>query len=82
MVNWCIINGVALSLRTVRTVAAKMTVDLKSGTGELYDLASDPNEMANRFDDPAFKSLKDELMGYIAQRPNDIGTLNEPVGVA
>ena len=45
------------SLRTVRTETAKLTVDLKSGAGELYDLSNDPNEMTNRFDDPAYKSL-------------------------
>jgi hypothetical protein len=35
---------VALSLRTVRTASAKMTVDMKSGAGEMYDLANDPGE--------------------------------------
>ena len=74
--------GVALSLRTVRTETAKLTVDLASGAGEMYDLSSDPNEMTNRFDDPAYKALKDELLGYIARRANDIGPLNEPVGMA
>jgi arylsulfatase A-like enzyme len=74
--------GVALSLRTVRTASAKMTVDMKSGAGEMYDLANDPGEMVNRFDDPAFKALKDELLGYIATRPNDVGPLHEPIGMA
>ncbi len=75
-------TGVGLSLRTVRTETAKLTVDLKSGAGELYDLAADPGEMTNRFDDPAAKALKDRLMGCIARRPNDIGPTREPVGMA
>ncbi|MGI9524608.1 MAG: sulfatase-like hydrolase/transferase, partial [Hyphomicrobiaceae bacterium] len=74
--------GVALSLRTVRTQTAKLTVDQISGDGELYDLANDPDEMANRFHDPDYKALKDQLLGYIARRPNDIGPVNEPVGMA
>jgi hypothetical protein len=59
-----------------------MTVDMKSGAGEMYDLANDPGEMVNRFDDPTFKALKDELLGYIATRPNDVGPLHEPIGMA
>jgi len=34
--------GVALELRTVRTRTHKLTVDLNSGAGELYDLQADP----------------------------------------
>ena len=74
--------GVALSLRTVRTATAKMTVDLRTGAGEMYDLANDPDEMVNRFEDPAFKTMKDELLGCIGTRPNDVGPLHEPVGMA
>ena len=39
-----------LSLRTVRTKTHKLTVDLRSGAGELYDLASDPEEVRNLLD--------------------------------
>jgi len=34
--------AVALSIRTVRTRTLKLTVDLRSGDAELYDLAADP----------------------------------------
>ncbi len=34
--------GVSLSFRTVRTKAHKLTVDLQSGAGELYDLETTP----------------------------------------
>ena len=44
--------GVELQLRTVRTRTHKLTLELISGAGELYDLASDPHETTNRFDDP------------------------------
>ena len=46
--------GVALDLRAVRTRTAKLTLELGSGAGELYDLANDPHESENRFDDPAW----------------------------
>lgn len=74
--------GVALSLKTVRTETAKLTIDQRSGEGELYVLLEDPNELINRFDDPAYSELKQQLLGYIAQRPNDVGPLREPVGMA
>ena len=34
--------GVELSLQTVRTKTAKLTKDMISGAGEMYDLAADP----------------------------------------
>lgn len=72
--------GVALSLRTVRTKSAKLTVDLRSGDGELYDLAADPYEMRNLWNDPAYVGLRLELETYLHQRPDDIGPINTPVG--
>lgn len=72
--------GVALSLRTVRTRDAKLTVDLRSGAGEMYDLAADPDEMRNLFDDPAHGALQAALMAHVEARPNDIGPNRAPVG--
>lgn len=62
-------SGADLDLRTVRTGQHRMSVDLLSGTGELYDLATDPGEMRNIFDDPAAAALRDRLMGMIRSRP-------------
>ena len=70
--------GLGLSLRTVRTRDAKLTVDMESGAGEMYVLSEDPHEMENRFDDPAKKVLRAELMEMIHARPDDI----QPNGVA
>lgn len=75
-------TGVGLSLRTVRTRTAKMTIDLASGAGELYDLANDPHELVNLFDDPAAGSLKRELTDMINSRPADEGPIRVPVGTA
>lgn len=63
--------GVPLELRTVRTRDAKLTIDRISGAGELYDLANDPDEMVNRFDDPAYRGVRDALQDMIADRPDD-----------
>ncbi len=57
--------GVALQLQTVRTEHAKLTLELVSGEGEMYDLKNDPLEMRNCFADPAYKTLRDELTGLI-----------------
>jgi arylsulfatase A-like enzyme len=63
--------GVDLALRTVRTRRHKLTLELNSGAGELYDLALDPDEMDNRFDDPAYAAVRRELSDMIASRPDD-----------
>ncbi len=75
--------GVALQLRTVRTKTHKLTLETISGTGELYDLAGDPGEMTNRFDDPALHNVQRELVEMIGSRPDDaLATPLEPVGMA
>ena len=75
--------GVPLELRTVRTKTAKLTLELGSGAGELYDLAGDPNEMDNRFDDPGAAALRRELEEMVHARPGDVlEAFDEPVGMA
>ena len=75
--------GVALALRTVRTRDAKCTFELGSGAGELYDLRNDPGEMHNRFDDPGYRGLRDELEQMMRARPGEIrDPLPEPIGMA
>jgi hypothetical protein len=61
--------GVDLHLRTVRTRRHKLTVELLSGAGELYDLDDDPQEMTNRFDDAGYAAVRRELADMIASRP-------------
>lgn len=74
--------GVALSLRCVRTQTHKLTMDMRSGDGEMYDLVRDPEEMTNVFDDPEYVELQATLTGYLHQRPGDIGPNRVPVGPA
>jgi len=75
--------GVALKLRTVRTKTHKCTFELESGAGELYDLVNDPDEMANRFDDPAYANIRKELYDMMRARPGEVmASLREPVGMA
>jgi arylsulfatase A-like enzyme len=63
--------GVELKLRTVRTRTHKLTVEQSTGAGELYDLANDPDEMDNRFDDPGYAKARKALEAMIAARPDD-----------
>ena len=72
--------GVGLALRTVRTETMKLTVDEISGVGEMYDLASDPDEMINLFDDPQWQEQKQQLLAYLATRPDDMLPLRESSG--
>ncbi|MEM7118114.1 MAG: sulfatase-like hydrolase/transferase [Chloroflexota bacterium] len=74
--------GVRLSLRTVRTKTHKLTMDMESGAGELYDLVNDPQEMENRFDDPTIADVQAQLVAYINGRPDDMGPIRKQVGGA
>jgi len=74
--------GVDLNLRTVRTQNLKLTVEENSGTGELYDLFNDPDEMVNRFGDPAYATKQKELMDMIASRPDDACDPLPQIGMA
>ena len=75
--------GVGLQLRTVRTRTHKATFELSSGAGELYDLANDPLEKVNRFDDPAYASVRRELESLMHARPGKVlDRLGEPIGMA
>jgi arylsulfatase A-like enzyme len=75
--------GVELDLRTVRTQNAKLTLELTSGAGELYDLHNDPHECNNLFDNPGTRGLRHELEQMIRSRPDDIRhPLPQPVGPA
>ena len=75
--------GVGLQLRTVRTRTHKCTFELGSGAGELYDLAHDPEEMVNRFDDPAYKGERDALEQMMRERPGPIREmLPEPIAMS
>lgn len=75
-------TGVALSLRTVRTKTHKLTIDLQSGAGELYDLKNDPGELENLFDDDKAGDVKAKLMAYINARPDDIRQNSVQIGMA
>jgi len=77
-------TGVALSLRTVRTKTHKLTVDLQSGAGEMYDLSADPHELVNLWDsdDEDHVARKAEMLSYIASRPDDAVGNQVQVGMA
>lgn len=75
-------TGVALSLRTVRTATHKLTVDLRSGAGELYDLRADPHELTNLWDRSDASDVQAELMAMIHSRPDDMRPIQTQVGIA
>jgi arylsulfatase A-like enzyme len=75
-------SGVELDLRTVRTRRHKLTLELRSGAGELYDLENDPHEMDNRFGDPGCEAVQKELADMIYSRPHDALPRLPQVGMA
>lgn len=75
-------TGVGLSLRTVRTKTHKLTIDMQSQAGELYDMINDPDEMQNLFEDDMNADVRDQLIDYINSRPDDAGPIQTQVGMA
>lgn len=73
-------SGVDMDLTTIRSSRYRMSVDLKSGSGELYDFDEDPSEMHNVFDDDAYRAVRDEHMDMIRSRPNDQVPVSPRVG--
>lgn len=74
--------GIALSLRTVRTKTHKLTLDLRSGAGELYDLAADPFELDNLFEAKSATGMRAALERLLDERPDDAGKNRVQVGTA
>jgi arylsulfatase A-like enzyme len=75
-------SGVDLDLRTVRTRRHKLTLELRSGAGELYDLYDDPNEMNNRFNDSGVSAIQKNLVDMVRSRPSDAVPRQPQVGMA
>lgn len=73
---------VPLALRSVRTRTYKLTKDMNSGQGELYDLLTDPNELTNLYENPAFTETRQRLETYLLQRPKDIQQSRLQAGAA
>ncbi len=64
-------SGIDMDLTTVRSDRYRMSVDLRSGAGELYDMQEDPHEMINLFDDAGYAKTRSEHMDMIGRRPDD-----------
>lgn len=75
MSEWELLPGrvsAKVSLRCVRTRTYKLTKDMNSGHGELYDLLADPYETDNLFDNPKVADIRMRLEAYITTRMQDI----------
>ncbi|GIU90453.1 MAG: hypothetical protein KatS3mg010_1552 [Acidimicrobiia bacterium] len=51
-----------IPMRTLATRRYKLHRYLEHPWGELYDLEDDPGELVNRWDDPAYASVRTELL--------------------
>lgn len=54
-------------LRTIRTPEYRLSYYFPEGDGELFDLKNDPNEFINRWHEPAYHSVRTELMELLLQ---------------
>lgn len=64
-------SAVDMDLMTVRSHRYRMSVDLRTNTGELYDMQEDPDEMENLFDVSSRSAIRAELLDMIRSRPAD-----------
>ncbi|MHB9131283.1 MAG: sulfatase family protein [Armatimonadota bacterium] len=61
----CVDDPRKLRLKTIVTEDRKLTWYAGSREGELYDLARDPGEKVNRWDDPAYAHDRAQLLGRL-----------------
>ena len=72
-----------MDLRTVHTGKAKLTLELRSGDGELYDMLKDPNEMRNLWNEPSALELQNQMLSRLWSRPGiELNDFDDPIGVA
>lgn len=60
-------NPTTVDLRTLVTERYKVTVYRNADYGELFDLQTDPQEVQNRWDDPAYATVKSALLHQFVQ---------------
>jgi arylsulfatase A-like enzyme len=69
--DWVLIenrhNPTTVHQRTLVTDRYKVTVYRDAPYGELFDLQADPDELYNRWDDPAYASVKAQLLHRFVQ---------------
>ena len=54
-------------MRTLVTTRYRLSIYENALWGELYDLADDPHELHNRWDDPGVSSIKSDLLYHLSQ---------------
>jgi hypothetical protein len=56
----------SFAFRTLTTRRYRVTRDeVVPSRGELYDLADDPGELVNRWDDPALRTVRSDLLATL-----------------
>jgi arylsulfatase A-like enzyme len=60
----------SIPMRTITTERYKLHTYLEAPMGELYDLADDPGEIVNRYDDPAYASIRSDLEALLSDVMN------------
>jgi arylsulfatase A-like enzyme len=70
-------------MRTLITRRWRLTISQGDRWGELYDLANDPHEMDNLFEEPGHRGVRAELMEELAYRQMELADCSPlPIGRA
>ena len=67
----------------MHTGKSKLTLELQSNDGELYDLINDVNEMRNLWNEPSAADLQKQMLSLLWSRPGiELNEFDDPIGVA
>lgn len=72
---------VQIPLRTITTRRYKLTRWMANDDGELYDLEDDPGEFTNRWDDPAYASIRSDLLATLVDELRPVARPLDKVGL-
>lgn len=68
----------AVDQRMIRTREYKLVHYAARPYGELYDLTNDPHELTNRYDDPAFRDVREALQRKLLDRMVEMESRQHP----
>lgn len=67
------LGGLGTSMKTIRKGNIKYGCNVSGHRDELYDLDTDPHEMSNEIDNPAYRAIAEEMKGELVRWMKETG---------